>query len=298
VRAGIASDLGMLANRLGAAGTQSASASKHGDARVPAVQSTAAAYSGTRAIPSKAAPAVILLTCAIADRGTPYHLFQSVAVRAHPAGPRDDMVPSSAQLILGSASPRRRDILASLGIPFIVLHAGIDEQAKSSEEPRAYVERIVLEKLTAVSRAVSEPGRFSGLLVADTIVVLDGEILGKPTDVVHAEALLAKIVGRAHTVITRYAVSVSPRLEEPRLARSVESRVTMRAASPDEVRAYAATGEGLDKAGAYAAQGIGAFLVSRIDGSFTNVVGLPACEVVQDLVALGLLARFPLPGNG
>jgi len=203
----------------------------------------------------------------------------------------------SAPLILGSASPRRRDILASLGVPIIVLHAAIDERAATSEEPREYVERIVLEKLAAVSVAVQEPERCSGLLVADTIVVLDGEILGKPTDVADAEALLTRIVGRAHTVITRYAISVSPHLEEPKLARSVESRVTMRAASPAEVRDYAATGEGLDKAGAYAAQGIGAFLVSRIDGSFTNVVGLPACEVVEDLLALGLLAQFPLPGK-
>jgi septum formation protein len=144
---------------------------------------------------------------------------------------------------------------------------------------------------------VKEPARFSSLLVADTIVVLDDEILGKPTDVSHAEALLTRIVGRAHTVITRYAISVTPDLEKPRVARSVESRVTMRAASPVEVRDYAATGEGLDKAGAYAAQGIGAFLVARIDGSFTNVVGLPACEVVEDLLALGLLTRFPLPGT-
>jgi len=198
-------------------------------------------------------------------------------------------------LILGSASPRRRDILASLGIPFRVLHASIDERAALSEDPRAYVERIVLEKLAAVSGAVEEPSRFSGLLVADTIVVLDSEILGKPTDVAHAEALLARIVGRAHNVLTRYAVSVSPHLGKQATARTVESRVTMRAAGPEEIRDYAATGEGLDKAGAYAAQGIGAFLISRVDGSFTNVVGLPACEVVEDLRGLGLLTRFPLP---
>jgi septum formation protein len=230
------------------------------------------------------------------DRGTPYHLFQSVAVRAHSAGPRDDMVLSvSAPLILGSASPRRRDILASLGIPFRILHGAIDERAAPSEDPRTYVERIVLEKLTAVSPAVTVPSSVSGLLVADTIVVLDSEILGKPTDVAHAEALLTRIVGRTHTVMTRYAIAVSPELGNPAAVRTVESLVTMRAASPDEVRGYAATGEGLDKAGAYAAQGIGAFLISRIQGSFTNVVGLPACEVVEDLRALGLLPEFPLP---
>jgi septum formation protein len=201
----------------------------------------------------------------------------------------------SAPLILGSASPRRRDILASLGIPFCVLQAAIDERAAPSEDPRAYVDRIVLEKLAAVSGSVQDAARFSGLLVADTIVVIEGEILGKPTDSEHAEALLTRIVGRTHAVMTRYAVSLSPQLGTPALERTVETRVTMRAASADEVRSYVATGEGLDKAGAYAAQGIGAFLISRIDGSFTNVVGLPACEVVEDLRVLGLLTRFPLP---
>jgi septum formation protein len=176
-----------------------------------------------------------------------------------------------------------------------VFHGAIDERATRSEAPGTYVERIVLEKMAAVSSAVPDPSRASGLLAADTIVVLDDEILGKPTDVAHAEELLARIVGRTHTVMTRYAISVSPDLGTAAMVRTVESRVTMRAATPEEIRDYAATGEGLDKAGAYAAQGIGAFLISRIEGSFTNVVGLPACEVVQDLRALGLLARFPLP---
>jgi septum formation protein len=203
---------------------------------------------------------------------------------------------ASAPLILGSASPRRRDILASLGIPFHVLHGSVDESAAPAEDPDRYVNRVVLDKLVAVSRMVREPERFSGLLVADTIVVLDGKILGKPTDVAHAVTLLSRIVGRDHRVLTRYALSISPDLTKLALARTVESVVTMRAASQQEVQAYAATGEGLDKAGAYAAQGIGAFLVSRIDGSFTNVVGLPACEVIEDLLTLGLLSRFPISG--
>lgn len=206
------------------------------------------------------------------------------------------MISTSAPLILGSASPRRRDILASLRIPFHVLHGSVDESAVPGEDPERYVERVVLDKLAAVSGALRDPERFAGVLVADTIVVLDGEILGKPADVAHAEALLSRIVGRAHRVLTRYAVSRSPHLSTPALARTVQSQVTMRAASGEEIRGYAATGEGLDKAGAYAAQGIGAFLVARIDGSFTNVVGLPACELVEDLLALGLLPRFPIPG--
>jgi septum formation protein len=94
-------------------------------------------------------------------------------------------------------------------------------------------------------------------------------------------------------VYTRYAIARSPDLATLAVARTVESRVTMRAASAEELGRYAATGEGLDKAGAYAVQGIGAFLVERIDGSYSNVVGLPACEVVVDLLRVGLLEQFP-----
>src|SRR5262249_49056947 len=150
-----------------------------------------------------------------------------------------------------------------------------------------YVERIVVDKLTAVARALDERAALSGVLVADTTVVVDGEILGKPRDAEDAVALLSRIVGRTHVVVTRYAVSVPGEPARPALARTVESRVMMRLATRAAIERYAATGEGLDKAGAYAAQGVGTFLISRIDGSFTNVVGLPACEVVEDLLALG-----------
>ena len=135
------------------------------------------------------------------------------------------------------------------------------------------------------------------MLVADTIVVVDESILGKPRDVAEARQLLSRIVGRTHVVRTRYAIAVGPDLERTAVARTVESRVTMRAADAGVVARYAATGEGLDKAGAYAGQGIGAFLVERIDGSFSNVVGLPACEVVLDLERLGIVQDYPLaPG--
>jgi septum formation protein len=131
------------------------------------------------------------------------------------------------------------------------------------------------------------------VVVADTIVVLGDSVLGKPRDVDEAEETLKRLAGRTHRVLTRYAVSVSPDSERVRVARTVESDVTIRAAAPAELRAYAETGEGLDKAGAYAAQGIGSFLVERISGSYTNVVGLPTCELVMDLRALGLLVAFP-----
>jgi septum formation protein len=123
--------------------------------------------------------------------------------------------------------------------------------------------------------------------------VLDEDILGKPRDREEAAELVSRLAGRSHVVRTRYALSVAPELSRPWVERTVESIVTMRSASRDEVRRYAETGEGLDKAGAYAAQGIGAFLIQRIEGSFSNVVGLPACEIVLDLEASGILMGFP-----
>jgi septum formation protein len=156
------------------------------------------------------------------------------------------------------------------------------------------LQRIVRDKLSAVSRVLERSGRreHAAVLVADTTVVIDDDVLGKPDDVADAERLLRRICGRTHVVKTRYAIAFAGS-SSVECARTVETRVTLRAASDEEIRRYAATREGLDKAGAYAAQGIGAFLVERIEGSYTNVVGLPACEVVSDLQTLGLLRQFP-----
>jgi septum formation protein len=195
-------------------------------------------------------------------------------------------------LVLGSASPRRREILSSLGLRYRVVPGDADEARAKGESPHRYLERVVLAKLSSVASRVGA-GEARAILVADTIVVVDGDILGKPVDAADARQLLGRIVGRAHIVYTRYAVSVAPELASPRVTRTVESAVTMRDASKDEIDRYVETGEGLDKAGAYAAQGIGTFLIERIDGSFSNVVGLPACELVQDLVASGVIEAFP-----
>ena len=195
-------------------------------------------------------------------------------------------------LLLGSASPRRRDILTGLGLPIVVLPADVVEDVLPGEPALSYLERIVSDKLAAVA-ARAAGLTFSAILVADTSVVVGERILGKPKDVAEAEQLLGMLVGRSHVVYTRYAISSIANPGAPVCARTVASQVTMRAASRDEVRRYAATEEGLDKAGAYAVQGIGTFLIERIDGSYSNVVGLPACEVVADLVQNGLLAQFP-----
>lgn len=195
-------------------------------------------------------------------------------------------------LVLGSASPRRRQILGDLGIALIQKPGACDESPRSGETPLGYLERVAADKLGSVLPLLGE-APFAGVLVADTIVVVDDEILGKPADEADARALLRRIVGRTHTVFTRYLISRSDAPDEPVSARTVRTEVTMRAASDEVIAGYAATGEGRDKAGAYAAQGIGAFLIERVAGSYTNVVGLPACEVVQDLCRVGLLERYP-----
>jgi septum formation protein len=167
----------------------------------------------------------------------------------------------------------------------------VPETELPDEAPLAYLERVVLEKLGGSAAALEGAG--SAVLVADTIVVLGGAVLGKPVDVADARSLLERLAGRTHVVYTRYAIARADAPLVPAVARTVQSSVTLRAASTAELEAYARTGEGLDKAGAYAIQGVGAFLVERIEGSYTNVVGLPACEVVMDLLAARLLERFP-----
>jgi len=223
-------------------------------------------------------------------------------------------------LLLGSASPRRSALIASLGLPFAVLPADIVEDVEPGERPRAYLERIAGAKLAAVQARLQRDGApanapqgIAAILVADTTVVIDDTIVGKPADVAEAILTLTRLVGRTHTVLTRYVIAaglaaspssatpaatasppVAASLPAALLARTVQTEVKLRAATQQEVNGYAHSGEGLDKAGAYAAQGLGAFLVEGVTGSYTNVVGLPVCELVSDLQALGLLREFPL----
>jgi septum formation protein len=194
---------------------------------------------------------------------------------------------------LASGSPRRREILGGLGVPLFVLASDIPESREPEESIDGFLERIVRQKLDA-SLALAEPGSFAAALAADTVVVIDDELLGKPRDIPDAERLLSKLCGRTHTVTTRYWIRLP---DGSGRGRTVTSHVELRAASDAEIAAYAATGEGLDKAGAYAAQGIGTFLVRGVRGSYTNVVGLPACEVIEDLCLLGLLPVFPVAGQ-
>jgi septum formation protein len=207
------------------------------------------------------------------------------------------MIDLAHPLLLGSASPRRREILATLGLPLRFAAAEIDETPRPEEPPLDYLRRITAEKLAAVARLASTVGTAGAgaVLVADTTVILDDRPLGKPADEAEARAMLRALSGRAHHVSTCFAASGPPDFARATVTETVTSLVVFRALDDEEIALYAATGEGLDKAGAYAIQGIGAFAVARVEGSYSNVVGLPACEVVSALRRAGLLARFPLP---
>jgi len=188
-------------------------------------------------------------------------------------------------LVLASASPRRRDLLTRAGLRFEILPADVPEEMRAGEAPRMLVERLAAEKAASVrDRLPAQPRRL--VLGSDTVVVLDADILGKPRDPEHAVAMLRRLAGRTHTVWTGVAVATTG--AEALCVRSVESRVTLRPADEAELRAYVATGEPLDKAGSYALQGEGRRLVSRIDGSESNVIGLPLEETLELLAAAGL----------
>jgi septum formation protein len=191
-------------------------------------------------------------------------------------------------LVLGSASPRRRELLALAGVPIVVRTAAVDESPRPAESPSAYLERIALAKLAAI--CASELPATPGVLVADTIVVAPGgAILGKPADPEEARAMLEALSGATHEVRTRFLLGAPRAGSAPVHAQTVTTRVTFRALSYGEMAAYVAGGEGEDKAGAYAVQGGAAAFVERIDGSYTNVVGLPLSEVIVALRGRGWL---------
>jgi septum formation protein len=189
-------------------------------------------------------------------------------------------------ILLASASPRRREILGQLGIPILVTPVEVDESVLPGETPDAYLERVTLAKLTAATKIATASA--AAILVADTSVIDGCVILGKPTSDDDAREMITRLAGKTHEVWTRFAIGAP--MPSPRILHeeTVRTRVTFRALSSPQVAAYVASGEGKDKAGAYAVQGRGAGIVSRIEGSYTNVVGLPACEVMVALERLGL----------
>ncbi len=180
--------------------------------------------------------------------------------------------PRALPVILASSSPRRRDLLSRAGVRFEVLAPDVPEERLPQEAPESFAQRVAVAKALAIARKVGgEPRRT--VIGADTIVVLDDEVLGKPSDPREARSHLRRLAGRHHRVLTAVAVIDSRTLGVR--AAVVESAVAMHPASEEEIAAYVATGEPLDKAGAYAAQGEGRRFVARIEGSETNVIGLP-----------------------
>lgn len=192
-------------------------------------------------------------------------------------------------LVLASASPRRRELLARVGIPLEVWPAEIDESALPGEDALAYVCRVATAKVEAVTLAL--PARW--ILAADTVVIVDGAILGKAADEDEARSMLRRLVGRAHRVITAFALR-GP--DAYAVDRTVTTEVWMRAAAEPEIDEYVRAGEWRGKAGAYAIQGMAAAMVTEIRGSVTNVVGLPLAEVLDELARAGCAA--PRYGHG
>ena len=199
-------------------------------------------------------------------------------------------------LVLASASPRRAELLSRLGLRLYIQPGDIDETARPGEVPAEYVRRMAAEKLTAARLQLEDGSPVAALpaVAADTIVVLGGRILGKPSGPEDAAEMLRGLAGRRHEVITGYRVGRGEQSAE----RSVITSVSFRLLAAEEIAAYVASGEWRGKAGGYAVQGIAAAFASEIRGSFTNVVGLPLAEVVADLRAVGGLGTWPPPAFG
>jgi septum formation protein len=190
----------------------------------------------------------------------------------------------SAPVVLASSSPRRRELLTLIGIAHRVAPADIDETPLPGELPHPHAERLAREKALAV--AAREPEAV--VVAADTIVVVDGEILGKPRDEIDAAAMLRALSGRSHTVHTAVAIA-----REGLVVSDVESvGVTFRELSDDDIAAYIGTREPMDKAGAYGIQGFGATVVTRVDGDYFAVMGLALGLMIRLLARVGVSYRF------
>lgn len=188
------------------------------------------------------------------------------------------------EIILASASPRRRELLAQLGVRFEVLPCDVDESLRAGEEPAVYAERLAREKAMA---GWFEGGRERCALGADTIVVLDGAVLLKPVSTPDAERMLKTLSGRTHEVISAVALARGERRISSLVNRT---RVTFTHMPDDWIERYCATGEPMDKAGAYAVQGEAARWIERIEGSFSGVMGLPLFETARLLAAVEALS--------
>jgi septum formation protein len=207
-------------------------------------------------------------------------------------------MPAGPDLILASASPRRRELLERAGLRLHIAAPDIDETPSEGEAAADYVRRMAADKVAAAlrtaaakqaSEAGGEPAADIPILAADTIVILRGAILGKPRDEADARAMLQRLAGHRHEVTTAYRIAFGSRQAD----RAVTTAVAFRLIDPAELEAYVAGGEWRGKAGAYAVQGVAAAFVTELRGSPTNVIGLPLPEVLADLRALGALPAYP-----
>jgi septum formation protein len=187
-------------------------------------------------------------------------------------------------VILASQSPRRRELLTLVGIAHAVRPADVDESYFAGEQPRAHCERLAREKAAVVARDAPD----ALVIGSDTIVVVDGDVLGKPRDGAHAAEMLARLSGRSHVVMTALAVQ----WRGVEVSAVEEVGVTFHSLTPKDIRAYIATGEPMDKAGAYGIQGYGATIVQRVDGDYFAVMGLPLQRLVRLMAELGVRYGF------
>ena len=191
-------------------------------------------------------------------------------------------------LILASVSPRRRDLLNQIGIPFQSVGSRMDEAVQTKMKPTDFACLMAARKAESVKKV----HRKRWILAADTLVIVNKRIFGKPRDAQDCRTMLSDLSGKRHRVITGFCI-LEPGGNKSHLE-AVATRVDVKELSALEIEAYIKTGEPFGKAGAYAIQGIGAFMIEGIEGSYTNIVGLPVCEVVRALLACGALKSFPI----
>ncbi len=193
------------------------------------------------------------------------------------------MMVTAPQLILASQSPRRRYLLEQAGLTFSVIPSHFDEDSVRIADPACYVKTLAEAKADEISRRYPD----SWVIGADTIVTIDDAILGKPADPREARQMLERLSGQSHFVYTGYAIICKNKTAC--ICDAIKTDVQFKELTTDEIDWYIRTGEPFDKAGAYAIQGMGTFLVRRINGSYTNVVGLPVCEVIETLLKMGIM---------
>ena len=191
-------------------------------------------------------------------------------------------------LCLASSSPRRKDMLQNFGLEFFSISPDIDESRRDSETAESFVKRVALDKARKIFQDHEPlPGK-TLILSGDTIVVLEGHILGKPEDQLEAGKMIERLSGKTHQVSTAFVVLDTSNGEE--LVQQVSTKVTFRNLGAGMIKCYQDLGEGLDKAGAYSIQGHGSMLVSRIEGSYPNVVGFPIEQVLETLLKKGWIS--------